>query len=317
MTLDADFKRGNLCVVGNINRDIKTSPLPSGDHYLRDGETSVASIVETIGGGGANSACAAAGLGATVAFLGKVGADALGDKLEQTLVRHGISAHLARDKSSPTGTSIALSYANGQRHFVSCLANNESLAFEDLDLAALAGFSHLFRADIWFSKAMLFGGNERLLKIAREAGLATSIDLNWDPCWSRAGAAEIRARKNAVRAVLPWVSLAHGNIRELNEFADSSDLETTLRRLEEWGVQGVVVHRGSQGAGFYANGSLIVEPPVPVTRQVNMTGTGDVLSVCMMLLHEQAEIPVPQRLQAANRIVSRFIEGRLQLIPEL
>src|ERR1700722_13099984 len=88
MLAESAFKSGNLCVVGNLNRDLKTAPMPSGNFLLRDGETSVAGISETIGGGGANSACAAAAIGAKVAFLGKVGADSLGKILEQTLRHH-------------------------------------------------------------------------------------------------------------------------------------------------------------------------------------------------------------------------------------
>ena len=311
------LRSGNVCVVGNINRDIKLSPIVSGDHLFRDGETSVSSIIETIGGGGANSAFAAAALGAEVGFLGKVGVDPLGERLEQMLLRHGISAHLARDPDHATGTSIALAFESGHRHFLSCLPNNESLNFDDLHLGALREYTHLFRADIWFSEAMLFGGNEQLFKLARDSGMAVSIDLNWDPQWGRASAEQVRKRKKAVRDVLPWVNLAHGNIRELNEFADSPDLKTTLSLLEEWGAEAVVVHMGKDGAGFYEKGSFVIVPAAPVERHMNATGSGDVLSICMMLMHEQKETLIADRLKLANAIVSRFIEGKLDLIPRL
>lgn len=314
---NAVFTKSNLCVIGNINRDIRVAPLAPGDYLFGDGETSASSIIETIGGGGANSACAAAALGARVAFIGKVGADALGDRLEQTLVRHSICSHLARDQAHPTGTSINLTFDNGHRHFISSLPNNESISLPELDLTALPSFTHLLRADIWFSKSMLFGGNEQLFRRARNSGLAVSIDLNWDPRWGVASAEEVCARKNAVRATLTHVNLVHGNIRELNEFADSTDLETTLGRLEQWGVSAVVVHMGSDGAGYYHQGQLLVEPPAPVEQRVNTTGTGDVLSVCMMLLAHQSEVSIPQQLKVANRIVAEFIEGKRQLIPEL
>lgn len=309
------FKTARLCVVGNINRDIKTAPFRQSERLLCDGETSVASIVETVGGGGANSAFAAAALGAKVAFLGKVGADSLGERLEKTLLRHGIASHLVKDPSSPTGNSLALAYADGHRHFISCQPNNESLTFDDLDLRALAGFKHLFRADLWFSHAMLFGGNDRLFRAAREAGIAVSLDLNWDPRWCVAAAREIQRRKRAVRAVLRWVNVVHGNIRELNEFADSKELEATLARLEEWGTQAVVVHLGSSGAGYYSRGQFTVEPAVKTKRQVNTTGTGDVLSVCMMMLHEHPDIPA--KLKLANKVVADFIEGKRSLIPRI
>jgi sugar/nucleoside kinase (ribokinase family) len=309
------LKAGRLCVVGNINRDIKTALLDASERLLHDGETPVGSIFETIGGGGANSACAAAGLGAKVAFWGKIGSDGLGERLERTLISHGVIPRLKRKAGISTGNSLALTYANGQRHFISCQPNNESLCFEDLDLNELDGFKHLFRADIWFSKAMLNGGNERLFRAARAAGLTVSVDLNWDPQWGIAPAEEVRARKQAIASVFRFVNVAHGNIRELNELTDSERLEMSLQRLQNWGVETVVVHMGESGAGFFQRGELIVEPPARVDRRVNVTGTGDVLSVCMMLLNEH---PDPRaKLRLANRIVAEFMEGRRQLIPQL
>ena len=50
------FRGSKLCVVGNICRDVKTAPLCPDDRLFHDGETPTDSIVETIGGGGANSA---------------------------------------------------------------------------------------------------------------------------------------------------------------------------------------------------------------------------------------------------------------------
>ncbi len=311
------FASADLCVVGNLNRDVKTAPFPPGQYLFEDGETSVASIVETIGGGGANSAAAATALGARVSLVSKVGDDPLGHRLEETLRRHGTVPRLCKAPGLATGTSINLTYSHGRRHFVSCLANNESLRFEDLPLEALAGHTHLYRADIWFSEPMLYGGNQRLLEHARAAGMRISIDLNWDPKWGVASEDEIRRRKAAVREVLPLVHLAHGNVKELNAFCDSADLPTSLERLARWGLETVVVHLGDQGAGYYAEGRLTVEGPVPARQRVHATGTGDVLSVCMMLLDRRGEIPVPDRLRLANTVVSQFIEGSRRMVPEL
>jgi sugar/nucleoside kinase (ribokinase family) len=78
--------------------------------------------------------------------------------------------------------------------------------------------------------------------------------------------------------------------------------------MVEWGAGAVVVHMGAAGAGYYDGQSFIVEPACPSAMQVNTTGTGDVLSVCMMLQHRLA-IPVRDKLRLANRIVSEYIEG--------
>ena len=316
MPLVALFTASSLCVAGNLNRDLRIAPVAPGAYLFQDGETSVPFIHETTGGGGANTACAAAAMGAKVAFLGKTGADALGLRLEEALRRQGVDPHLKRDAAAATGTSINLVYDTGHRHFVSCLANNESLAFEDLDLSVLPRYEHLSRTDVWFSERMLYGGNQRLFRAAREAGMSISIDLNWDPQWGVSSTGEVDRRKQAIREVLPWVDLVHGNIRELNEFGGCGELEVTLRRIADWGAGAIVVHMGREGAGYFDGESLIVEPACPSARVVNTTGTGDVLSVCMMLQH-RLPIPVREKLRLANRIVSEYMEGARALVPEL
>jgi len=315
MTEEISITGPPLCVVGNINRDVKLLGVPESPGLFRDGETSVADLVETIGGGGANSACVAAALGASVRFVGRIGADALGERLQQAMEQHGVRTHLARARGCATGTTVALSFATGQRHFLSCLPNNATLTFEDLDLAALDGCAHLLRADVWFSPTMLEGGNLRLFAEARRRGLTTSLDINFDPRWSTGPAAEIARRKQLLRSVLDLTDLAHGNVRELCELTDSADLETALKRLSEWGVKAVVVHMGAQGAGYYADGLWVVEPPSRAECPVHSTGTGDVLSLCMILLHAQQDMAVRDKLRFANRVVREFMEGHRTLIP--
>lgn len=311
------FRGRRLAIVGNICRDVKMGPLRPGPYLQEDGETPTAFITETIGGGGANSALAAAALGADVRFAGRVGADGLGQRLEQSLILHGVKTFLRRDPDVATGSSVVLSYESGCRHFVSCQPNNYGLRMSDIAPGLLADARHLLRADVWFSEPMLAGGNEALLRAARNAGMATSLDINWDPQWGTADSAKIARRKAAVQDILPLVDLVHGNIRELNQFAGSDDLETTLRKITAWGAGAVVIHMGANGAGYYDRDRLVVAPAVPVRQYRNAAGTGDLLSVCMMLLHECEDIGPRDRLQLANTIVADYIEGRRAIIPDL
>lgn len=317
MSRRSPFAGTSLCVVGNLNRDVKLQGVPASATVLRDGETAVTAVTESIGGGGANSACAAAALGAPVHFLGKVGADRLGQSLRRVLERHGVRTHLARDQACATGTTAALGFNNGHRHFLSYLPNNRNLRFEDLDLACLDQCQHLLRADVWFSRSMLERGNEALLAQARMRGLKTSLDINFDPVWSTGSARERRHRKELLRQVLWQVDVVHGNARELCEFTDCADLKAALRQLTAWGVRAVVAHLGARGAGYYCAGRLIIEPANRARRLVHSTGSGDVLSVCMILLDQRADLSIQQKLRLANRVVREFMEGRRHLIPTL
>ncbi len=61
------------------------------------------------GGKGSNQAIAAARLGASVSFIGKVGADPFGDMAKGLYDREGIDrTHLATSDASPTGTALIL-----------------------------------------------------------------------------------------------------------------------------------------------------------------------------------------------------------------
>ena len=120
------------------------------------------------------------------------------------------------------------------------------------------------------------------------------------------------------RRVLDLVDVAHGNARELCEFTDSPDLATALRRLTDWGVRTVVVHLGAQGAGCFSDGQWVLEPPDLAEAPVHSTGTGDVLSVCMILLQGRTQpLSIPQQLRLSNRVVREFMEGRRTMIPAI
>jgi sugar/nucleoside kinase (ribokinase family) len=300
------FRGRRLCVVGNVNRDLRTAPIRAGTHLLEDGETSTDFVRETLGGGGANSALFAATLGARVRFAGKVGDDALGAELRLKLRRRGVRPHLAIDPAHATGTSINLIYDNGRRHFLSCLPSSATLAFEDIDPAALRGAEHVLRADVWFSEPMLFGGNEKLLRCAKAAGADTSLDVNWDPVWGKGKGSRVAERKRAVRKVLPLVDVVHGNVRELCTFADADNLPSALRRVTTWGARAVVVHMGTKGSGYYRDGRLVRSPRVRARREVNATGTGDLLSIVMVLLH-RTDMPPADKLKLANEIVAMYV----------
>jgi sugar/nucleoside kinase (ribokinase family) len=354
-----------IAIVGNLNLDIKTSPIAASEAILADGETSVAEIYETIGGGGANAAVAAATLGGRVHFCGCVGRDALGARLIAYLQSLAIIPHVAR-KVSPTGRSIALTWDNHHRHFVSCLPSCAELDESDIDMEALAraGCRHLYRADIWFAPRMLAAGNLAILRRARAAGMETSIDINWDPKWNRGESSfaatarpeagqqlvaqspsavitsetgrnfaegftvegdcatscvssaghDVAERIAAVRALLPYVSCIHGNRRELAHFTRTPDTRQAVAALLDAGAETVVVHCGAEGSIAATHHGWIEAPPVPVSRIVSETGTGDVFTAAFLLL---GHLPLPDRLRACNRIAARHLAGEPSYIPRL
>jgi sugar/nucleoside kinase (ribokinase family) len=300
-----------IAVVGNINLDVKTGPIPADPRLLSDGETSVGEIYETVGGG-ANTAVAASRLGGDVSFCGAIGGDALGERLKGLLAACGIKPWLAT-KPAPTGRSIALNWDQHHRHFLSCLPSSLLLEADDVDIAgmAAAGCRHLYRADIWFAPRMLADGNLRLLRESRAHGMRTSIDINWDPQW-HAGreAPAVLERIGAVSRLLPEVTYAHGNERELCFFAGARTLSEAADWFFTQGTQTLIVHLGPGGsAAMAADGTVVRAPAEAVGRVVCEAGTGDVFTAAFLL---RDEMELGRRLAECNAVAAaRERAGRL------
>jgi sugar/nucleoside kinase (ribokinase family) len=305
-----------VAIVGNLNLDIKTSPIPASPGILADGETSIEQVYETVGGGGANTALASALMGGQVHFCCPVGQDSLGRRLVGFLQRMGVQVHPAY-KPVATGRSIALTWDTHQRHFVSSLPNNALLEEADIDLDALAGAGckHLYRADVWFGTRMLDGANGSLLRRARQMGMQTSLDVNWDPLWNtgRANPAVLE-RIAALKAVLPFVSFVHGNERELAFFTGCGEIRQSARQLQSWGAKAVIIHRGARGCAAAAPEGWYELPACPVTRAVTETGTGDVFSAAFLLW---GELPLAQRLQRCAEAAAQHMQAAPNYIPPL
>jgi len=314
---DFPIAKSPIAIVGNLNLDVKTSLIGSGDGILADGETAVEEIYESLGGGGANTAVAAAQLGGRVHFFGCVGDDDLGDRLEAALVECRISAHLAR-KPTATGRSINLNWDNGCRHFISSLPNNRSLTVGDIGLRSLieSDCRQMLRSDVWFSDSMLAEGNRYLFEQVCSAGIETYMDINWDPEWSTTGNhARVCSRRQQLRSVLPFVHHAHGNERELQFFTGRENALDACRFLIDHGCGEVLVHRGRRGAAsFTAADGWVEVAAAPVETVVCSTGCGDVFCAAHMLL---TSLPKMDRLKASARIAAEHLSGMRCLIPRL
>ena len=113
---DRDREMRDICVVGGINMDLVVQ-VP---HIPRPGETVHGGEVARFPGGkGANQAVAASRLGASVAIVGQVGADAFGDELVQTLEAAGVeSSGVRRAADRATGVAMISVASDGQNAIV-------------------------------------------------------------------------------------------------------------------------------------------------------------------------------------------------------
>jgi ribokinase len=122
----------DICVVGGINMDLVVQ-VP---HIPRPGETVHGGEVARFPGGkGSNQAVAASRLGASVAMIGQVGADAFGDELLKTLAAADVdTAGMRRVAGTATGVALISVASDGQNAIV--VAPGANMAWEE---AAVAG----------------------------------------------------------------------------------------------------------------------------------------------------------------------------------
>jgi len=125
----------DVLVVGGANTDY----LVRGQRLPRPGETVEGErFLESAGGKGANQAVAAARLGANVAFVGRVGNDARGRALVETLRAEGVDTSLVVfDHETATGVALVSVDAHGEKQIMTAPGANARLSADDVHAATV------------------------------------------------------------------------------------------------------------------------------------------------------------------------------------
>jgi sugar/nucleoside kinase (ribokinase family) len=251
----------DLIVVGELNADL----ILSGDVTPVFGQTEKlvddASLV--MGSSSAIFACGAARLGLRVAFVGKVGDDALGQFLLAELAKYQIdTSAVVVDPQLKTGLSVHLS-RNGDRAILTYSGTIAELRYEEIDLSLLQKARHLHLGGYYLLEK-LRPSIPQLFAQAKAQGLTTSLDTNYDPSeqW-QAGIAE----------TLQHVDIFLPNETELLAISQQQNLDEGISVLGQQ-VPLLVVKCGSQGARAIQQGQSYHAAAMPI-EAIDTTGAGD------------------------------------------
>jgi len=171
-------KQFDILVAGEINPDL----ILSGDVTPEFGqkEKIVESASLTIGSSSVIFACGAARLGLRVGFVGVCGADLFGHFMLDEMTRGGIDVSSVKvDPTQPTGLSVILNRGS-DRSILTYPGTIGALSADEVSDELLSQSQHLHIAS-YFLQTSLQPGLADLFKRARELGLSTSLDPNWDP----------------------------------------------------------------------------------------------------------------------------------------
>jgi ribokinase len=132
-------KQGPIIAVGDLVWDVLAKP----DRMLLPGGDTTGRIAFAPGGSAANVAAWIARVGTQAGFVGKVGADPLGDMIVEDMQREGVELHVSRTAEHDTGVILVLVDGAGQRSMVTNQGADFYLTPEDLPEQVLGDCCHI------------------------------------------------------------------------------------------------------------------------------------------------------------------------------
>ncbi len=248
-----------VCGSANLDLVVRTPRLPA------PGETVIGLSFQTHPGGkGANQAAAAARLGAETKFLGKLGKDAFGERLLESLGESGVDVGLCWESLEPTGTAMILVADDGQNQIVVVPGANADLhpadvrrAVDELDDIPTVGLAQL---EVPVKSALSF------FVECQSRGVAWKI-LNPAPA-APLPAAMYRAIDVITPNELEAQALSGIDLSESGAHAAAATW------FHEQGVPNVAITLGEQGA-FVSSPDGMVQIPARSVSAVDTTAAGD------------------------------------------
>lgn len=225
------------------------------------------------GGAPANLAVAAARLGASTAFVGKVGRDAFGNYLRAVLEENQVDTEgLLADEKEHTTLAVVSVDETGERSFSFYRepSADVNLKAEEIPAALLKDTRILHFGSVSLTAEPARSATLYAAKTARENGCLVSYDPNYrGSLWSSQEAA-IREMKNA----LPLCDILKISDEELPLLTGTTDPVEGSRQLAELGIRLIFVTLGANGA-FFRLGEETGSVPGIKVKVGDTNGAGD------------------------------------------
>lgn len=222
------------------------------------------------GGAPANVAVAAARLGCSTAFIGKVGADSLGGYLRQVLEENGVDHSGLQVGESATTMAIVSIDETGERSFRFLRGADCEMVPEDVDEKMAQDSRILHFGSVSLTQGIARSATIFTARAAHRAGMLVSYDPNYRPAlW--------RTKRDALEWMslpLPLVDIIKLSEEELPLLTGSEDLEEGSRALEEQGIRLIMITLGAKGAFCRWQGESFTVPSVPA-KVADTNGAGD------------------------------------------
>ena len=255
-------KKYDVLVIGELNVDLILNGLKS---FPEPGKEKLAEhMTLTLGSSSAIFACNLSTLGRKTAFLGRIGYDYFGKSILDALIEKKIDVSMIKkDKDVHTGATIVLNY-NDDRAMVTYQGTMSRLTAEDINAEAVSNAGHLHISS-YFLQPGLKKDIGKIFKRAKEAGLTTSFDMQWDP--------EEKWDLNT-EEVLQHVDVFLPNEQELMNLTGEDNVEDGLKKLA--GHSNIIaVKMGSKGSLLMNKDKTVFKESFLNKHVADSIGAGD------------------------------------------
>jgi sugar/nucleoside kinase (ribokinase family) len=173
------------------------------------------------------------------------------------------TSRIIRSESLSTGATIVLNYDQDRANVTYPGAMND-LRLEDIDFEFLSSARHMHFANC-FMQPGIRNDLTALFREAKELGLTTSLDTQWDPeeKWEL-----------PLEELLPYVDVFLPNMQEFKFLSGSNTLEEGINKLKHC-AHYIVVKNGSEGALGWDGKDIILQPAFKNERVIDCVGAGD------------------------------------------
>lgn len=251
-----------ILVIGELNIDLIFNQIQG---FPVIGEEILAEDLNlTLGSSSAIFACNIATLGINTSFCGMLGKDSFGKFILTEFSKKGVNtdAVIESDREK-TGMTLVLNYSEDRANITYCGAM-ERMTIKDVPFSTFYQFHHLH-----FSSFFLQKGIQKdipyVFKKAKEVGLTTSLDLQWDPAneWNF-----------PLADCLPYVDVFFLNKAEILSLSGKNTLDEAMIDIGKH-AKLIVVKLGREGSVAYEDQQAIFSKPFLHQHFVDAIGAGD------------------------------------------
>ena len=252
----------DVLVVGELNVDIildKIHGFPVVGKEIISDELNI-----TLGSSSAIFASNLSSFDTRVAFMGKIGKDDFAQIVTKSLERKNVNTdYIIRSEEYKTGLTVVMNY-DMDRANVTYLGAMEHLKENEVTTALLKKADHLHLSSVFLQTGLL-PDIVQLFKKAKDLGLTTSMDPQWDP--SEEWALDLPQ-------LLPYIDVFMPNMEEFKYLTKSESLQEGLATVEAY-ANNIIIKDGENGAHLWNGKELISRPALLNTDVVDCIGAGD------------------------------------------